>query len=98
ADIKKIKDALYFSIIVCYAQGLAMLYKASSELSMDIPLPDVVKIWRGGCIIRSSLLEIFYKAFKKEKLLSNLLLNKNVARLLKKREKNMRAAVRLVVQ
>ena len=41
-DIKKIKDALYFSMIICYAQGLAMLYKASSELNMDIPLADVV--------------------------------------------------------
>ena len=65
-DIKKIKDALYFSIIISYAQGLAMLYKASSELHMEIPLHDVVKIWRGGCIIRSSLLEVFYKAFKNQ--------------------------------
>jgi len=97
-DIKKIKDALYFSIIIAYAQGLAMLYKASSELHMEIPLHDVVKIWRGGCIIRSSLLEVFYKAFKKDKLLSNILLNKNVAKLLKKRERNARAVVRLAVQ
>jgi 6-phosphogluconate dehydrogenase len=74
------------------------LYKASSELSMDIPLADVVKIWRGGCIIRSSLLEIFYKAFKRDKLLSNILLNKNVARLLKKREKNARAVIKLAMQ
>jgi 6-phosphogluconate dehydrogenase len=98
ADVKQIKDALFFSVIICYAQGLAMLHKASAELSMDIPLQDVVKIWRGGCIIRSSLLEDFYKAFKKDELLSNILLNKNVAKLLKRREKNARAVVRLAVQ
>jgi 6-phosphogluconate dehydrogenase len=98
ADLKQIRDALYFATIICYAQGLAMLYKASSELSMEIPLHDVVKIWRGGCIIRSSLLEEFYKAFTKDQLLSNILLDKNVAKLLKKREKNARAVIRLAVQ
>ncbi len=98
ADVRKIKDALYFSIIIAYAQGLSMLHKASSELSMDIPLADVVKIWRGGCIIRSSLLEVFYKAFKKDKTLSNILLNKNVARLLKKTEKNARAVIKVALQ
>jgi 6-phosphogluconate dehydrogenase len=98
ADIKKMKDALYFSIIICYAQGLAMLHKASAELKMDIPLYDVVKIWRGGCIIRSSLLEIFYKAYKKDKTLPNILLNKNIARLVKKTEKNARAITKLALQ
>ncbi|MBS1745615.1 MAG: NADP-dependent phosphogluconate dehydrogenase [Bacteroidetes bacterium] len=98
ADIKKIKDALYFSTIICYAQGLAMLNKASAELNMDIPLSDVVKIWRGGCIIRSSLLEIFYKAYIKDKSLSNILLNKNIARLIKKTEKNARAVTKLALQ
>ncbi len=98
ADIKKIKDALYFATIICYAQGLSMLNKASSKLSMDIPLADVVKIWRGGCIIRSSLLEDFYKAFKKDKQFTNILLSKNVARLLKKREKSIRAVIKLAAQ
>ncbi len=98
ADLKKIKDALYFSTIIAYAQGLAMLYKASSELNMNIPLSDVVKIWRGGCIIRSSLLEVFYKAFKKDKNLSNILLNKNISRLIKKAEKNARNVAKLAMQ
>ena len=98
ADIKKIKDALYFSMIISYAQGLSMLYKASSELDMDIPLDDVVKIWRGGCIIRSSLLEVFYKAFNKNADLSNILLNKNIAKLIKKAEKNARSVVKIAMQ
>ena len=57
--ISQLADALYFSMIICYAQGLALLYKASSELKMDIPLPEVVRIWRGGCIIRSAMLDHF---------------------------------------
>jgi 6-phosphogluconate dehydrogenase len=97
ADIKKIKDALYFAMIISYAQGLSMLHKASAALNMEIPLADVVKIWRGGCIIRSSLLETFYKAFKKDKTLSNILLNKNVAKLLQKTEKNTRNVIKLAL-
>jgi len=92
--INQVHDALYFSTIICYAQGLSMLHSASTILDMQIPLPEVVKIWRGGCIIRSVLLETFYKAFKKDKTLSNLLLDKSVVRLLKKKERNLRAIVK----
>ncbi len=98
ADIKKIQDALHFAIIIAYAQGLAMLHEASTALNMDIPLADVVKIWRGGCIIRSSLLEVFYKAYRKDKSLSNILLNKNVARIVKKADRNARAVIKIAMQ
>jgi 6-phosphogluconate dehydrogenase len=98
AIVKQVHDALYFATIICYAQGLSMLHKASTELDMQIPLTDVVKIWRDGCIIRSGLLETFYKAFKKNKSLSNLLLDKNIARLLKKKEKGLRAVVKIASQ
>jgi len=99
AVIKQLHDGLYFSTVICYAQGLAMLYKASEELKMDIPLKDVVKAWRGGCIIRSTLLEVFYTAYnKKGKKLSNILLDRSIASLLKKKDRNMRAAVKVASQ
>ncbi|HXB31076.1 MAG TPA: NADP-dependent phosphogluconate dehydrogenase [Puia sp.] len=87
--ISQLSDALYFSMIICYAQGLALLSKASSELKMDIPLPEVVRIWRGGCIIRSAMLEIFYKAFTENPSLPNLLLNQDVAVLLQAKKHNL---------
>jgi 6-phosphogluconate dehydrogenase len=87
--ISQLADALYFSMIICYAQGLALLHKASSELKMDIPLPEVVRIWRGGCIIRSAMLDIFYKAFTDNPKLPNLLLDKQVAGLLQAKKHNM---------
>ncbi len=96
--IKQAHDALFFAMMISYAQGLAMLYKASSELEMDIPMHDVVKIWRGGCIIRSGLLETFYKAYKKNKQLSNILLDKNIARMLRKKERGLRAVVKTASQ
>jgi 6-phosphogluconate dehydrogenase len=61
---------------------------------MDIPLPDVVKIWRGGCIIRSALLDTFYAVYKKVPELSNMLMNKKIARLLKSKEKKLRTVIR----
>jgi 6-phosphogluconate dehydrogenase len=91
--IQQLEDALYFSFIICYAQGLAMLHVASTELDMQIPLPEVVRVWRGGCIIRSTLLEIFYSAYKEEPRLPNLLLDPNIAKLLQSKKQHMRAVV-----
>jgi len=81
--IEQVHDALYFATIICYAQGFALLHKASFELDMEVPLPDVIKIWRGGCIIRSALLDDFYSVYKKNPDLPNMLLNKKIARMLK---------------
>lgn len=91
---QQLHDALFLATVVCYAQGLALLHKASSGLEMDIPLPDVVRIWRGGCIIRSALLEDFYKVFTKNPALSNLLLDKKIARLIKNKERKIRGVIK----
>lgn len=74
-------DALFFATICSYAQGLALLFVASRELKMDIDLPAVVRIWRGGCIIRSELLSDFMEAYQDGEL-KNLLLDEKIAELL----------------
>jgi 6-phosphogluconate dehydrogenase len=91
--IQQVQDALFFAVIISYAQGLAMLHIASKELDMQIPLPEVVKVWRGGCIIRSSLLEVFFKAFQKNPQLANLLLEGEIAQLLQAKKQNMRNVI-----
>ncbi len=93
--IPQLHDALFCATLLAYAQGLEMLQVASKQLQMDIPLTDVVKIWRGGCIIRSESLNLFYKAFKKDKQLPNILLNKKIASLVKKKQKALRKMVPL---
>jgi 6-phosphogluconate dehydrogenase len=87
-------DALYFATIISYAQGLAMLTTASLELKMDIPVPEVVSVWRGGCIIRSALLDQFKIAYKNAGL-KNLLLDENIAKLLQQREQQAQQIVSL---
>ncbi|HWK02273.1 MAG TPA: NADP-dependent phosphogluconate dehydrogenase [Puia sp.] len=91
--IQQVQDALYFATILSYAQGLAMLHVASGELDMQIPMPEVVRVWRGGCIIRSSLLETFYSAFQKNPQLPNLLLDGEIAQLLHAKKQNIRNVV-----
>jgi 6-phosphogluconate dehydrogenase len=91
--IQQVEDALYFSFIISYAQGLAQLHIASKELDMDIPMQDVVKVWRGGCIIRSSLLPVFLKAYEKNNQLPNLLLEPEIVQLLQSKRQNLRNVI-----
>lgn len=93
--IVQLHDALYCATIICYAQGLAMLHKASTDLKMDIPLKYVVKVWRGGCIIRSSMLETFAKVYSGKTVPSNILLNKKIVSLVKKKSGNLRKIIKL---
>ncbi|SDG73162.1 6-phosphogluconate dehydrogenase (decarboxylating) [Dyadobacter soli] len=96
--IQQVHDALYFATILAYAQGLAMLFQASKDLQMEIPLTDVVSVWRGGCIIRSSLLSVFTDAYKQTPELSNILLNQEVAALVKSVEGNTRSLIAFAAQ
>jgi 6-phosphogluconate dehydrogenase len=86
-------NALLAAVIISYAQGLSLLLKASTALKMEIPLKDVVKIWRGGCIIRSVLLENFYTAFENNPALDSILLDESIAALLKENMDGLRQLV-----
>jgi 6-phosphogluconate dehydrogenase len=91
--IAQLHDALYFATIISYAQGMEMLNEASHELNMDIPLSEVVRIWRGGCIIRSSLLDYFWKIYRENPQLPNLLLDASLAAILTNKIQNTRAVI-----
>ena len=91
--VSQVHDALFFATIISYVQGLAMLHKASAELEMEIPLDKVVSVWRGGCIIRSSLLDAFIRAYSANPDVPNLLLDSEVAELIKSLENNTRKVV-----
>jgi 6-phosphogluconate dehydrogenase len=95
--IRELEDALYFTFLIAYAQGLSLLAKASVDYKFDIPLPDVVQIWKGGCIIRSSLLYEFDKAFADQPTLENVLLHPTIAELLKSKEAALRKVLSLAI-
>jgi 6-phosphogluconate dehydrogenase len=96
--LKHTERALEFCYIIAYAQGLHQLSKASVELKMNIPVADVIKVWRQGCIIRSAMLENFYKAYQNNGNLENLLLDSGIAELIKATHADMKKVAVLAIE
>jgi 6-phosphogluconate dehydrogenase len=72
--INKVRDALYCSKMCSYAQGMALLSKASAEFNYNLNLSECARIWKGGCIIRAGFLGKIQSAFDDNSHLPNLLL------------------------
>ena len=76
--IPQARRAFYTSIILTYAQGFTQLEAASQAYRYDLDLSAVARIWRGGCIIRSKLLEPIRDAFELQPQLTHLLMDKTL--------------------
>jgi len=75
AFIEDIKNALYASKIVSYAQGYTLMGAAAKTYGWKLNYGGIALLWRGGCIIRSVFLGKIKEAFDKNPELSNLLLD-----------------------
>ena len=75
AFIESIRQALYASKIVSYAQGFMLLREAAKEFGWNLNYGGIALMWRGGCIIRSRFLGNMKDAFEKNPGLENLLLD-----------------------
>ena len=73
--IDNIKDALYASKIISYAQGFSLFKEAAKEFGWTLNYGGIAMIWRGGCIIRSAFLGKINDAFVNNPSLQNLLLD-----------------------
>ena len=73
--IDAVRDALYASKIVSYAQGMELLAAASVGSNWDLNFGDIATIWRGGCIIRAQFLNRIKEAYERNPGLKNLLLD-----------------------
>lgn len=82
AALEELRVALLSSFITTYAQGLSLLQIASAEKEFGLNLADIAKIWRGGCIIRSALLEEMRRAFSDDPELPNLILDDHFAKMI----------------
>ncbi|HEY6503688.1 MAG TPA: NADP-dependent phosphogluconate dehydrogenase [Chitinophagaceae bacterium] len=67
------KNALHFGFLSAYGQGLHLLSVASSQYNYGINISEVVRVWKGGCIIRSVLLNDLRKAYQQDSALSNII-------------------------
>jgi 6-phosphogluconate dehydrogenase len=96
--VEKIRQALYFSKIMSYAQGFAQLRSASKEYNWELPFGEIAKIWREGCIIRAQFLQKITDAYDKEADLENLLLDDYFKDITANYQQAVREVVALAVQ
>jgi 6-phosphogluconate dehydrogenase len=73
--IADIRDALYCSKIVSYAQGYQLMRAAATEYKWNLNYGGIALMWRGGCIIRSRFLGKIKEAYDNNHKLTNLLLD-----------------------
>lgn len=73
--IEYIRQALYASKIISYAQGYVLMREAAKEYSWELNYGEIAQMWRGGCIIRSAFLGKITEAFRKNPGLKNLVLD-----------------------
>jgi 6-phosphogluconate dehydrogenase len=73
--IADIRDALYASKIVSYAQGYMLMRAAAKEYNWNLNFGGIALMWRGGCIIRSRFLGKIKEAYDNNSKIMNLLLD-----------------------
>ncbi|MGA3208537.1 MAG: NADP-dependent phosphogluconate dehydrogenase [Syntrophales bacterium] len=73
--IGRLERALQAAFIITYAQGMAILRKASDTYGYNLNLADVARIWRGGCIIRAAVLEDIRASYQNSPNLPNLFMD-----------------------
>ncbi|WP_071130351.1 NADP-dependent phosphogluconate dehydrogenase [Enterococcus timonensis] len=96
--VEKIRQALYFSKIMSYAQGFAQLKAASDEYDWDLPFGQIASIWRAGCIIRARFLQKITDAYDRNPQLANLVMDEYFTDITKKYHQSLRDVVALAVQ
>ena len=91
-DLDNLEAALIAGKILCYTQGFALLSSANSTFSWSLPLPEVAKVWRKGCIIRSSMLNDMASALAQNPI-KNLMFAPYFANILKSKSNALRQVV-----
>ncbi len=98
AEIDKIRDALYASKIVAYAQGFEQLAVASRQYGWNLDCGRIATIWRGGCIIRARFLDRIREGYASHPDAPSLLLQDYFRDAVLKAEPAWRDVVVLAVQ
>ena len=96
--INALRDALYASKIISYAQGFMLMKEAANEYGWNLNYGEIALMWRGGCIIRSTFLGNIKEAYENNPELENLALDSFFTKALKSAEAGWRKAVILAVE
>jgi len=93
--VAKVRNALYASKIVSYAQGLDLISKVGAAKGWDLKLGEIAKIWRGGCIIRARFLNRSTEAYQSDTPPTNLMLSPFFTKVLNDGQQDWREVVAL---
>jgi 6-phosphogluconate dehydrogenase len=96
--IEAIRQALYASKIVSYAQGYMLMRAAAAEHKWNLNYGGIALVWRGGCIIRSAFLGKIKEAFDKNPKLSNLMLDPFFRKAIKDCQRSWRNVVAMAAK
>lgn len=96
--IENIREGLYASKIVSYAQGFMLMRQAAFEYRWKLNYGAVALMWRGGCIIRSRFLGDIKKAFDSKPDLKNLLLDGFFQKEIQRMQKGWRKTVAIAAE
>jgi 6-phosphogluconate dehydrogenase len=88
-----LRQALYASKIVSYAQGYQLMRAAAAEYKWNLNYGGIALMWRGGCIIRSAFLGKIKEAFVKKPKLENLLLDPFFKKAVRQAQRSWRRVV-----
>jgi 6-phosphogluconate dehydrogenase len=97
AHVDALRDALYASKLVSYAQGFALLQAAAGKFGWNLPYGEIALLWRAGCIIRSRFLGDIKASFARDPVPQSLLQDPFFAGEMKQAEAGWRKAVILAV-
>src|SRR5437764_6768239 len=95
--IEAVRDSLYSSKIISYAQGMELLRSGSTTYEWNLNLSDIATIWRGGCIIRAKFLNRIVEAYRRNPALQNLLLDRYFTRDIKTKQPKWRLVLSTAV-
>jgi len=96
--VDDLRQALYASKIVSYAQGYQLMRAVAREFGWNLNYGGIALMWRGGCIIRSAFLGKIKEAFVNNPKLVNLLLDPFFADAVKKAQASWRRVVQTAVK
>jgi 6-phosphogluconate dehydrogenase len=96
--VDAVRDALYASKVVAYAQGFEQMAAAAAEYGWNLELGALAKIWRGGCIIRARFLGRISESFAEHPDLPSLLLAPYFVDAVRAAQDSWRRVVRTAVQ
>jgi 6-phosphogluconate dehydrogenase len=95
--VEDLRQALYASKMVSYAQGYLLMREAAKEYGWDLNYGGIALMWRGGCIIRSAFLARIKEAFDNNSSLHNLLLDPFFKETIHRAQDSWRRVVSLAV-